>query len=242
MPLILEGNSWAVKVDGRILHAFNAADGSSLSGALAIYSHGHVYGTTAIGGVGPGCGTNSACGTVYELSPSGSGFTESVVCTFGNGADGGGPQGGVVVDSAGNLYGTILYAGGGNGCGTVFRLSPNLSGGWTKNVLHNFDSSFGDGCFPYGGLAFDSAGNLYGTTASGGTNDTGAVFQLTPTLMNWELQRDLQLSTRRKRRRCEPTWNSCPRQRRQFVSHNLKWGIYNAGTVFEITPAKWGMD
>src|SRR5579872_653702 len=136
LSLILVSSSWAVKVSGKVLHSFSGNDGATPTGALAVDTLGNVYGTTSNGGVGSGCG-NLACGVVYELSPSGNGTSETVLWTFANGADGGGPQGGVILDSKGNLYGTTLYGGSGDGCGTVFQLS-NLNGTWTKTVLHNF--------------------------------------------------------------------------------------------------------
>jgi uncharacterized repeat protein (TIGR03803 family) len=170
--------SSAGAVKGKVLNSFNLTNGASPTGPLTFDSSGNLYGTTDAGGVGNGC-ANNGCGIVYELSPSGSTWTETVLHTFMNGNDGGGPQGGVIFDKTGNLYGTTLYAGGGNGCGTIFELVPS-GGSWTNNVLHSFNSDLGDGCFPYSGLTFDKSGNLYGTTASGGTNDTGVVFELTP--------------------------------------------------------------
>lgn len=98
-------------------------------------------------------------------------WNEKVLHTF-NGTDGAYSEASLIFDSAGNLYGTT--AGGGNftgkcsqlGCGTVFELSPNKSGGWTETVLYKFCSQIGctDGFSPVGGLVMDTAGNLYGTT------------------------------------------------------------------------------
>jgi uncharacterized repeat protein (TIGR03803 family) len=87
-----------------------------------------------------------------------------------NGVDGFGPNGSLIFDAAGNLYGTT--AGGGASCGTVFELSPKAGGGWTEKILYNFgcDNQFGeDG--PIGSLIFDANGNLYGATAAGGTGE-----------------------------------------------------------------------
>lgn len=90
-----------------------------------------------------------------------------------------GPKSGLMVDPAGNLYGTTS-AGGEHGQGAVFQLippSPNEAG-WTQKVLQEFDGA--NGANPMATLARDAAGNLYGTTAAGGVHQKGTVFQLTP--------------------------------------------------------------
>jgi len=123
-------------------------------------------------------GTLSCChGAVYELTPSG---TPTALYYFTGGDDGDDPQSGVIFDHAGNLYGTTEQ-GGTSGCGTVYELSPNGSG-WTEKVLYSFQCGFGasSGSFPIGGLIFDAAGNLYGTTNYLGANNGGTVFELSP--------------------------------------------------------------
>ena len=89
------------------------------------------------------------------------------------------PAGALILDAAGNLYGTT-YSGGASGVGTVFELTPNLDGSWTESVLHSFNGA--DGADPYSGLIFDAAGNLYGTTVGGGGYNAGTVFKLAPNL------------------------------------------------------------
>jgi uncharacterized repeat protein (TIGR03803 family) len=94
--------------------------------------------------------------------------------------DGALPQSGVIFDSLGNLYGTTT-TGGTSAGGTVYELSPNSGGGWTESIVHSFAGYFeGDGADAYGGLILDSAGNLYGTTVSGGATNSGTVFEITP--------------------------------------------------------------
>ena len=107
--------------------------------------------------------------------------TEKIVYSFTGGTDGANPQGGVILDSKGNLYGTT-ESGGANGAGAVFELVPNSGGGWTEQVIYNFNGfvNSSDGALPFGGLVFDNKGNLYGTTTFGGTSSAGTVFELSP--------------------------------------------------------------
>jgi uncharacterized repeat protein (TIGR03803 family) len=105
------------------------------------------------------------------------GASESVLRSFGNGADGSAPSAGLIADRSGNLYGTT-YQGGANGAGTVFELT--LSGGWSESLLWNFGSSGADGQNSSAGLIMDGSGNLYGTTGAGGVYGGGTVFALTP--------------------------------------------------------------
>ena len=150
-----------------VLHSFahNGTDGSASFAGLAIDTKGNLYGTTYNGGA-----NNS--GMVFKVTPSG---TETVLHSFG-GAYGANPYfSGVVRDTAGNLYGTTT-AGGANGFGTVFKLSPT----GTETVLHSFAADGKDGSHPYARLAIDKTGNLYGTTPVGGANNFGTVFKVTP--------------------------------------------------------------
>jgi uncharacterized repeat protein (TIGR03803 family) len=100
-----------------------------------------------------------------------------VLYNFSGGVDGALPYAGVILDQAGNLYGTTT-SGGTAQAGTVFKLSPG-SPHWTENVLYSFVAG-NDGQTPEGGLVFDSAGNLYGTTAAGGPDQAGTVYEITP--------------------------------------------------------------
>ncbi len=98
----------------------------------------------------------------------------------GGSTDGAEPYGGLVFDKSGNLYGAT-FGGGAYGHGTVFQLKPGSGGTWRENVLHSFGKSNSkDGINPYDGVTIDLAGNLYGTTYSGGAHDYGTVFKLTP--------------------------------------------------------------
>ena len=171
------GGGWAYS----ILYSFQPRPkyGADLISKLVFDQSGHLYGTTFLGG-------DKNDGRVFELIPqAGGGWTETMVHLFNdNGTDGFGPLGGVIVDSAGNLYGTTVYGGTGtcflNGCGTVYELSPKGNGRWSEKILHSFANDGADGTNPYVGLTFDTAGNLYGTTTYGGANNQGTVFELTP--------------------------------------------------------------
>lgn len=108
---------------------------------------------------------------------------ESVLYSFtggyGGSSDGRHPFGDLILDSAGNLYGTAAAAGS-RWAGVVFELSPVAGGGWSERILHTFTKNGVDGTQPAAGLIFDAAGNLYGTTAEGGAYDYGTVFELRP--------------------------------------------------------------
>jgi uncharacterized repeat protein (TIGR03803 family) len=166
----------------RILYAFdnNGIDGNYPSTAgLVADAAGNLYGTTLYGG--SGCVGGLGCGTVFELSPkAGGGWTEKILHDFSNISDGTEPYSGVILDASGNLYGTTL-GGGATGAGTVFELIRGANGAWREKILYSFAYySHRDGINPYGGLVFDTAGNLYGTTDGGGAYGYGTVFELSP--------------------------------------------------------------
>ena len=166
-----------------VLHNFRGApDGANPYAGLVMDSAGNLYGTTHAGG-NSSTDCYGGCGTVFEISPNGSGgWTTTVIHNF-TGRNGERPYAGLVLDGAGNLYGTA-YAGGSYGLGVVFELSPNGHGGWTSTILHNFGND-DDGQYPKAGLVFDAAGNLYGTTTGGGSLHSGVVFAMTPNGNGW---------------------------------------------------------
>ncbi len=165
-----------------ILYTFTAgADGAEPFGGLIFDPSGNLYGTTYEAGNLADC-SKQGCGTVYELSPaSGGGWTETTIHTFTGGTDGDNPQAGLVRDAAGNLYGTTATGGSTHKAGIVFELSPGSGGTWTEKILHAFQGPTTDGQNPgYGPLILDATGNLYSTTAAGGTLGYGIVYKIRP--------------------------------------------------------------
>jgi hypothetical protein len=149
------------------------------SGQLAYDGRGNLYGATSQGGSNT-CG-NGGCGTVFELSRGTDGkWKETILYNFtSDPATGYGPGGGVILDKAGNLYGTTGLGGSGN-AGVVYELVNQGGGKWAYRVLHTFVST--DGSQPDANLTFDSRGNLFGTTISGGPQyGGGVVFEISPT-------------------------------------------------------------
>jgi uncharacterized repeat protein (TIGR03803 family) len=158
-----------------ILHRFQArGDGSAPGvGALVFDGTGNLYGTATGGG-------QTGYGVVFKLTPGTDGhWKETVLHSFGGFASGQEPGAGVVMDTAGNLYGTTISGGTTScGCGVVYRLAPGSNGKWTYAVLHRFIGF--DGAQPDANLILDSKGNLYGTTTTGGAGGAGVAFEITP--------------------------------------------------------------
>jgi uncharacterized repeat protein (TIGR03803 family) len=155
-----------------VVHRFGTGtDGAAAYGRVISDAAGDLYGTTAFGGT-------SGAGIVFELTNPGAptGWTESILYNFSGGSDGSQPFGGLIFDSAGNLYGTTSQGGASN-VGTVYELTPGKGGAWTETVIYSFAGG-ADGMGPEGDLNFDEAGNLFGTTTGGGSPGNGIVFEL----------------------------------------------------------------
>jgi uncharacterized repeat protein (TIGR03803 family) len=164
------GVAFRLEPDGNeiVLHAFTGgSDGAAPVGNLFRDSTNNLYGATFKGGMYSGVCSQVGCGVVFKLDQTGN---ETVLYSFTGGTDGAFPTGGLIQDSAGNLYGTTLEGGssgdscGGSGCGVVFKLD---SAG-NETVLYSFTGQ-ADGGSPTGGLVIDAAGNLYGTASEGGS-------------------------------------------------------------------------
>jgi uncharacterized repeat protein (TIGR03803 family) len=155
------GGGWKEKV----IYS-GALTGNADGGGLTMDAHGNIFGVTW---------STFAPTTAFELSPNGKGgWNSAVIYTFGTGTF---PVGALLLDTSGNLYGTISSR---HSVGTVYKLSPRNKRDWKLNTLYTFKGGSTDGGGPGGGLTFDSAGNIYGTTTYGGQFNKGTVFELTP--------------------------------------------------------------
>ena len=179
-----------------VLHAFTGAPDGALpfNTEVTLDAKGNVYGTTFNGGdtTRSQCdqGAPAGCGVVFELAQGT--WAERLLYAFTGGKDGAYAYAPVIFDSSGNLYGVTQNGGQRNppctnksGCGVVFKLTPASPGPWTESVLYSFTGGT-DGRTPYSNLLFDSAGNLYGVTYTGGDDSCfapygcGVVFELQP--------------------------------------------------------------
>jgi uncharacterized repeat protein (TIGR03803 family) len=172
-----EGGRWTETI---LYNFIGGEDGYGPVAGLTFDSQGNLFGTTNWGGDVRGC-YGYTCGTVFELKATRSGgWTETLLHNF-NGRDGAFVLSEVVLDSSGNLYGTTWLGGDLScsiyGCGTIFRLSPNGVGDWSFAVIHKFTGISTDGAGP-NRLVFDKSGNLFGSTAGGGDNGTGTIYEV----------------------------------------------------------------
>jgi uncharacterized repeat protein (TIGR03803 family) len=172
---------------GALVFNANGNDGYFPQSGLIIDSAGNLYGTTIYGGRGVCSSTFPfGCGTVFELARTAEGnWREKILHEFGPGEDGPYPNGGLIFDASGDLYGVTSGIEGSCGhglgnCGAVYELMPSTNGQWTEKILHHFSYNTADGYGPAGSLTFDKAGNLYGGTEWGGANFDGIAFELSP--------------------------------------------------------------
>ena len=198
-------------------------DGELPRGGVTFDRSGNLYG--AFSYAGP-----YLWGAVYQLSPSGSGWTEQTVYGFTGRGDGGDPVGGLLLDSYGNLYGQTYYGGSGGG-GTVFQLTP-ADGGWNLNTLYGFSGPWG------GGLAekpvMDAAGNLYGTTYFDGKYLNGSVFKLTASNGGWTYTslHDFTGNSAGGNPTCTLVFDA----KGNLYGTTRHGGTYGSGVIFQITP------
>jgi uncharacterized repeat protein (TIGR03803 family) len=162
------GGGWTEKV----IYNFSAtgADGTAPSAGMTIAADGTMYSTAPDGGA-------FEAGTVFSLKKTSKGWKQTVIQNLNGSSNGGFPYEGLMMDTAGNLYGAAP-TGGASGQGVIYRLSLTKKG-WVETVLHSFTGQNGDGAGLYWiDLISDKTGNIYGATSFGGTNGTGTVWEL----------------------------------------------------------------
>jgi uncharacterized repeat protein (TIGR03803 family) len=218
----------------KVLHTFtDNPDGFGPVAGLTIDAAGNLYGTTAYGGT-------QGKGTVYELSPNSDGsWTESVLHSFGGSPDADFPGDEVILDSAGNLYGTT-FAGGDFNAGAVFELSPG-SGGWTEKVIYSFTGTRVDEGAPEAALWMDPSGNLFGTT-QGVPIGNGTVFELVRNSDGTWTESKLHSFDRTGiHDGFWPSWSSVvPDKAGNLYSTTLGGGLIGYGIVYRLKPGSAG--
>lgn len=218
------------------------SEGIGPNGGLVQDSSGSFYGTTAGGGYDNfPCKKFAGCGLLYKLTNG----TEEVLYNFLGSADGAQPNGSVVLDRQGNLYGTTYAGGGGSGihkAGTIFSVNSNTG---TETVLHRFGADKKDGKFPIAGLVMDGKGNLYGTTIEGGAGGSygpglgcirrcGVVFELNAAGVETVLYA---FRGWKKGDGAVPFSGLILDGKGNLYGTTYAGGAYGQGTVFQVTPA-----
>ena len=218
-----------------VLFSFGSANGVEPRDPLVFDPAGNLYGTTYQGGA------NGQGGTVFQLTRGADGtWAETVLysfCTKPDCRDGYQPSAGLAVDGTGDLYGTAL--GGVHRDGEVFEISSGTNGAWSETVPHSFDGKNGNE--PYGGLIFDAAGNLYGTTTAGGAHKSGTVFEMMLGADGKWTENVLHSFNGKDGR--QPMASLVFDSAGNLYGTTLAGGAHNGGTVFQLTPGKdgkWG--
>jgi uncharacterized repeat protein (TIGR03803 family) len=160
----------------KVLYAFRGkSDGGGPESGVAVDSQGVLYGTTSGGGAYDNCGfyKNEGCGTIFRLTPTASGYVESVLYNFDAHRAGVSPWAGVTLDPSGALYSATQGSNGTHGCGTVLKLTASK---YSKRVVHRLNQTIG--CDPLSTMVLGNDGALYGTTNEGGRDYSGTVFKV----------------------------------------------------------------
>lgn len=209
------------------LYSFmGGSDGSDPASTPIFDREGNLYATTA--------GTPFGGGTVFELSPSGRGWTETVLHTFASGYDAAALAGaGLVLDSSGNLYGTWYGTFDGN-YGSVFELTP-FNGGWSYTDLYDFTGG-PDGAYPLCTLIMDQSGNLYGTTSGGGNNSRGTVFEMSPSNGGWTFNTIYTFQSGNSGSYAGLVMDAAG----NLYGTQNTGGAHNVGNIFELSPSNGG--
>ena len=218
-----------------VLYAFaGGSDGGNPYAGVTFDKSGNLYGTASSGG-NLACNAPYGCGTVFQLTPSGSGWSENTIYTFQGGSDGANPRGGLMFDPSANLYGTTPD-GGSEGGGTVFMLTPS-NGSWTFGVVYSFTGSV-DSSGPFDSLISDAAGNVYGTTYEDGVYGYGSLFKLIPSGGGWKYTSIREFTGGSDGG--NPAGSVVLDASGNLYGTTFSGGADGRGVVFEITPSAWG--
>ncbi len=216
-----KGGVWTEQV----LYSFGTDGDGAIPVAGVTLHQGKLYGTTSAGG-------NAGYGTVFQLTKSKSGWTETVIYNFQMQSDGGVPYAGLIVDGLGNLYGAATEGGNGSDAGgTIFELTPS-SGGWTFTVLYSLPGWGISGTFR--DLYLDASGNLYATTHCDGGYDSGTVYELILSNGTWTYN-SLYVFTGGSDGQYSFSNVVFDKQGNLFGTTNIG-GANGYGVIFEITP------
>jgi len=182
---------WSHRVLYNFCRLSKCIDGAGPHGSLLMDSAGNLYGTTLWGGKNTAANSGQGGGTVFGLSPTAGAWKETVLhafCSASGCGDGEMPFEALIMDKAGNLYGSTRYGGINSGAGIVFEMSQSAAG-WNETVLHNFCASGNctEGATIISNLIFDGGGNLYGAALQGGPTGNGTVFELSPAAGAWNV-------------------------------------------------------
>src|SRR5271165_268149 len=216
---------------------FGGTAGEYPVAAPILDASGNLYGTTSSGG------TKNGGGTAFELSNTGSGWTETILHNFLGGTDGQEPSAGLIFDHAGNLYGTTFYGGAGGcqgGCGTVFELSPS-SGGWTETIIQNFTQD-ATGYHLNSGVIMGAKGKIYGTTRDGGNlkqcvpTGCGTVFEMVFSNGAWTRTRLYSFGGFNLHDGSVPFAGVVLNRKGHLIGTTVFGGANHPGTVYEVTP------
>jgi uncharacterized repeat protein (TIGR03803 family) len=215
-----------------VIFSFEEDNGEYADTDLETDSAGNIYGSTVLGG-------DHGSGTVFQLSPTSTGWEQTVLYSFTGGADGGEPYKGVTIDRHGNLYGTAVTGGSGGcegGCGVVYKLTHS-NGTWNQTVIYAFTGA-DDGSGPGARVTVDRSGNVYGMTPTGGTYGAGTIYKLQPNAGSYTFQVIHTFTGGND--------GSSGSAGRMLLDHGRLYGAattggtYGNGVVFELTPTTVG--
>jgi len=249
LPMVPSGQAQTFSV----LHDFTGFDGSDPEAGLTIDGEGNFYGIASRGGYfGDFCARNRGCGTVFKMTHDGSDWVFQTLYVFQSQSkamrsEAASPFGRVTLRPDGTLYGTSYYGGWevcNGGCGTVYRLTPptvcsTLQCLWTESLIFPFNQA--DGTYPMGDLAFDQAGNIYGTTFFGGISDQGTAYEITDSENGWTQTELLRFGAGPKPGGARPYKAGLIfDQAGNLYGTTDEGGKYRQGTVFQIVPSGRG--